>query len=167
MSLLEWLGKDEPVSLPPLKEKAKRKPKTKGAKEVVIPDRIVLGVIGTRSSMRYEDLEENIINPVLEAWGRPDEVIAPDEGESSHVVLAWAQKNDIPVRLYSCDWVKRGRTAGMIRNNNIQRDASHLVLLQGPRSNTLTQLAIRLHGKGRPVVISERPEQCVKSVSSM
>ncbi len=161
MSLLGWLGKEEttkkvdPRSLSPV------------FKRPSAPDRIVLGVLGTRSSMRYEEAEADLMGPITEAWGLPDELVVPAEGESSHVVQLWAKQKGIPVRLLACNWTTQGRRAGMLRDNQIQREATHLLLLQGPRSNALMQLAVRLERKGRPVVISERPGQPVKSVSTM
>lgn len=120
-------------------------------------DRLVLGVLGTRSTVRNDEFTEQILSPLLEAWGTPDEILAPADGESSYVIQSWASTNGIPVTLIACDWVKQGRRAAPLRDARIQRDASHFLLLQGPRSNALAALAHRLDRKGRPVVISARP----------
>ncbi len=130
-------------------------------------DRIVLGVLGTRSNIQVDDFNEQILAPILEAWGIPDEILAPTDGESSHVVQAWAAKHEIPVTLVACDWVKQGRRAGILRDARIQREATHLLLLQGPRSNALATLAHRLDRKGRPVVISVRPGQPVMTPTAL
>ena len=118
---------------------------------------MVLGVLGTRSNIRCEDLHDNILYPLLEAWGDPDELLLPAEGDSSEALQAWADSKHIPVSRVSCDWASQGRKAGLLRDARIQRESTHLLLLQGPRSNALTALAGRLSRKGRPVVISERP----------
>lgn len=120
-------------------------------------ERIVLGVLGARSTMLCEDLELNIMGPVVEAWGLPEEVIVPSEGESSSAIQTWAEKKGITVHLVSSDWAQQGRRGGILRDARIQRDATHLLMLQGPRSNALMHTAARLARKGRPVVISERP----------
>ena len=161
MSLLGWLGREQPAStvvkqvdprsLSPILKRPTH-------------DRIVLGVLGTRSNIRYEDMETDVFAPLVEAWGFPDEVIVPAESDSSQILLTWAKEKGIPVRMISCDWVTQGRKAGLLRDSRIQREATHLLLLQGPRSNALMQLATRLERKGRPVVISERPGQPIKSV---
>jgi len=143
MSLLGWLGATEHRSLSPVK--------------LTRPARTVFGVLGTRSNVRLEDLESQILTPILEAWGTPDAILLPAEGDSSFALQAWAQVKEIPVQLVACDWVTQGRRAGLFRDAKIQREATHLILLQGPRSNSLTQLAQRLARKGRPVVLSERP----------
>ena len=160
MSILGWLGKKtEPAVAPrpvnPRELSPVRRP---------TPDRTVLGVLGTRSSVRYADMEEQVLAPVLEAWGTPDELILPADGESSYVLQAWATRAGIPVRLVSADWVRNGRRAGALRDGIIQREATHFVLLQGPRSTALMTLAGRLHRKKRPVVISERPGEVVKGL---
>jgi hypothetical protein len=128
------------------------------------PERTVLGVLGTRSSVRYADMETQVLAPILEAWGTPDELVLPSDGESSYVLQAWATRVGIPVRLVSADWARNGRKAGSLRDAVIQREATHFVLLQGPRSNTLMTLAGRLNRKKRPVVISERPGEVVKGL---
>jgi hypothetical protein len=107
--------------------------------------------------MSYEDFVSQILDPTVEAWGLPVEIIAPADGESAEVLQAWATHRRIPICLVAADWTRNGKRAGMLRDSRIQRDASHLILLQGPRSNALTQLAGRLQRKGKPVVISERP----------
>ena len=148
MSLLGWLGSTRTVrerSLSPiLKRSAEQK-------------RIVLGVLGTRSNILAMD--ELILAPMIEAWGLPDEILLPAEGDSSQAIQSWADMKNIPVTLVSCDWAALGRRASLLRDARIQREASHLLMLQGPRSNALMSLAERLGRKGRPVVISERPGQ--------
>ena len=154
-----WLGKTVPVStrsLSPLLKPHERS-----------IDRIVLGVLGTRSNIQTGDFNEQIMAPILEAWGIPDEILTPTEGESSHVIQAWATKHAIPVTLVACDWIKQGRRASLLRDARIQREATHLLLLQGPRSNALAGLAQRLDRKGRPVVISVRPGQPVMTPTAL
>lgn len=125
-------------------------------------ERTVLGVLGTRSKVQYEAFMAEIVAPIIEAWGLPDELLVPAEGESSELLCGWARDRGIPVRRMACDWTSLGRKAGIFRDSAIQREATHLVLLQGPRSNAMTALAGRLQRKGRhQVVISERPGQPV------
>lgn len=144
MSLLNWLGTTKERSLSPILKRP-------------TVDRVVLGVLGNRSNIRCEDMDLNILAPLVEAWGLPDEIILPAEGDSSQAIQGWADMKKIPVSRVSCEWSSQGRKAGMLRDARIQREATHLLLLQGPRSNALSTLARRLHSKGRPVVISERP----------
>jgi hypothetical protein len=146
MSLDTWLGATKKVdarSLSPLK--------------VTKPSRIVLGILGARANMTYEAIQEEIIEPAILLWGVPDEVLLPAQGESSYTIQSWATTKEIPVSLVTADWTLQGSKAGFYRDARIQRDATHLILLQGPRSSTLSTLAARLKRKGRPVLLSERP----------
>jgi hypothetical protein len=127
-------------------------------------DRIVFGVLGTRNKMSYEDFVEQILDPVIEAWGLPEEFLIPGDGESGEVIQAWAARNDIPVNRVAADWVRNGKRAGLLRDARIQREASHLILLQGPRSNAMTTLAGKLQRKGKPVALSERPGEAVRAL---
>lgn len=169
-SLDGWLGRSTgaaptkppapartPVKMDPRALSPVRMPGSRGD-----PTRIVFGVLGTRNKMSYEDFVEQILDPTVEAWGLPAEIVAPADGESAEVLQAWATHRHIPVCLVAADWTRNGKRAGMLRDSRIQRDASHLILLQGPRSNTLTTLAGRLHRKGKPVVLSERPGMMVE-----
>ena len=153
MSLLGWLGSTKERSLSPLLKRP-------------TVERVVLGVLGTRSNIRCEDMDLNILAPIVEAWGLPDEIILPAEGDSSQAIQSWADMKEIPVTLVGCEWVSQGRKAGLLRDARIQREATHLLLLQGPRSNALSALAGRLQRRGRPVVISERPGLPVEAPSA-
>lgn len=170
MSLLGWLGNETQTQTQTQAQKEKLKSKAVPMRSLSpllqrpTYDRIVLGVLGTRSKIRYEEFEDQVLAPMVEAWGTPDEIILPSESESSMIIQTWAAKREVPIRLVSCDWVRQGKRAGLMRDTGIQRDATHLVLLQGPRSNALSGLAVRLSRKGRPVIISERPGESVKAV---
>jgi hypothetical protein len=163
MSLLGWLGKETP---PTTTTTTKAVPMRSLSPLMQRPtyDRIVLGVLGTRSKIRYEEFEDQVMAPMVEAWGIPDEIILPAESDSSMIIQTWAAKRDVPIRLVSCDWIRQGKRAGLLRDSGIQRDATHLILLQGPRSNALSGLAARLSRKGRPVILSERPGEPVKAI---
>lgn len=100
---------------------------------------------------------------MVEAWGIPDELVLPAESDSTQMMMTWAKQKGVPVRLVTAEWKQQGARAGALRDGRIQRDATHLLLLQGPRSNALMTLGKRLERKGRPVVISERPGEPVKS----
>ncbi len=73
------------------------------------------------------------------------------------MLSSWAARQGVPVSLVAADWVRSGRRAGLLRDARIQREASHFLLLQGPRSNALSTLAGRLQRKGKMVAISKRP----------
>jgi hypothetical protein len=141
--MLNWLKKVDPQTLSPLRKRNEGK-------------RIV-GFLGTRTKTSYDALQTEILEPVLAAWGIPDEVILPSEGDSSHIVMRWAQRKGIPIQLISSDWATHGKRASLLRDAHIQKMATHLVLLQGPRSNAYSTLAAKLTRKGRMVALSERP----------
>ncbi len=162
MSLLGWLGKDpqketvavNPRSLSPLLTSPSQKQKKA---PIAAESPVILGILGTQSKVHYDTMVLEVLAPVLEAWGTPDEILLPAEGDSSQTIHSWAIQQNIPARFVGCDWSAQGKTAKILRDSRIQRDATHLILLQGPRSNAYTTLAEKLHRKGRLVVLSERP----------
>ena len=158
MSTLDgWLGRREPAAA------LKKRARSKSPSPIRRPTRVVLGVLGTRNSTSYDDFIEQILAPITEAWVIRDEIVAPAESESSQILVAWASANGVPISLVAADWVKQGKRAGLLRDARIQREGTHMLLLQGPRSNALSALAARLQRKGRQVVISERPGAALKS----
>ena len=121
MSLDTWLGATKKVdarSLSPIKATMKS-------------NRIVLGILGARANMTYEQIQEQIIEPALTLWGVPDEVLLPAQGESSYTIQSWATTEEIPFSLVTADWTLQGAKAGFYRDARIQRDSTHLILLQG------------------------------------
>jgi hypothetical protein len=119
--------------------------------------RWTLGVLGSRSKISYDTMNIEIIQPMLDAWGAPAEILLPSDGDSSNVFLLWAQQKDIPIRMISSDWTSFGRRASLMRDTTILREADRLIFFQGPRSNKPAQTAARLAKKGRIVGLSERP----------
>ncbi len=156
-----WLGRSS-TAAPPTHTPARVDPRALSPVRPARPDRIVFGVLGTRNKIRYEEFVEQILDPALEAWGLPEELLIPADGESAEVIQTWATHRRIPVARVIADWTRNGKRAGLLRDARIQREATHLILLQGPRSTALTALAGRLHRKGRPVVLSERPGEAVQ-----
>ena len=143
----KWLGSTaravDPRSLYPIR--------TKGA------DAKVWGLIGTQNGQSYDSIMANIVDPLVATWGLPDRILLPTDGDASHVFQRWATLKDIPVRFIGCDWKSHGRSAARVRDVAIEREANYYILLQGPRSNTLTDLSARMKRKGRTVGLSERP----------
>jgi hypothetical protein len=164
-TLLGWLGKEKekgtgvasvnPRSLSPLLTREER------TQKAVEERRYVLGVLGSRNKVVYDDIILQVVSPVMEAWGTPDEILLPSEGETSQIIQMWASTHGIPTSFVTCDWKSDCKRAKIYRDARIQREASHIILLQGPRSSAYSALAERMQRKGTPVVISERPGMSV------
>jgi len=147
--MLGWLGSSniiDPKTLSP--------PRSMGPESSSGPWK--LGIIGSRKT-RYENMQIEIIQPMLDAWGLPSEILVPSEGDSSHILVLWAQQKDIPIRMITSDWSSFGPRAALVRNTSIQREADRLIFLQGPRSTKVAKDAERLAKKGRIIGLSERP----------
>lgn len=142
-----------------------------------IPIYTVFGVLGTRNKISYEEFVEHIMNPIVEVWGLPAEIMCYEEGELSEYFSRWIRlfhsdsenESARPPNLHclKAEWGRHGKKAGFMRDATIKRDATHLILLQGPRSNAFTTLASSFHKKGKPVVISVRPGKEVVEFSCL
>jgi hypothetical protein len=153
--MLGWLGSSnivDPKTLSPPKSGL-----CSGRSPERVPDNWTLGIIGSRGKTTYDKMQLEIIQPMVAAWGLPSEVLVPSDGDSSHILVLWAQQKDIPIRMITSDWSSFGPRAALVRNTTIQKEADRLIFLQGPRSTKVAKDAARLAKKGRIVGLSERP----------
>lgn len=155
--MLGWLGSSNIVDAKTLSPPKSRKNASVSCLGQTAQGPWTLGIIGSRGKTTYDKMQLEIIQPMLAAWGLPSEVIVPSDGNSSHILVLWAQQKDIPIRMITSDWSSFGPRAALVRNTTIQREADRLIFLQGPRSTKVAKDAARLAKKGRIVGLSERP----------
>ena len=155
--MLGWLGSSNIVDPKTLSPPKSRKNVSVSCLGPTVQGPWTLGIIGSRGKTTYDKMQLEIIQPMLAAWGLPSEVLIPSDGDSSHLLVLWAQQKDIPIRMITSDWSSFGPRASLVRNTTIQREADRLIFLQGPRSTKVAKDAARLAKKGRIVGLSERP----------
>lgn len=117
---------------------------------------IVVGVLGTHSTISKEEIHTTVLHPLMEVLGRlPDKIIVPAEGHSSAHLSIWAERNTVPLQAVEADWRKLQRKAGILRDARILKEATHLLVFVGSRSRTHEQTAIRQVKKGKRVFLIE------------
>ena len=109
-----------------------------------------LGVLGTRNSLTKQIIQNEILNPILDDLEKPiRKVLLPDDALSSTYIEAWASRKDIPVELFKSDWTSNGKRAGVLRDSEIERRPSVLLVFEGARSRYYLDRAEKI-AKRRP-----------------
>lgn len=113
---------------------------------------LYVGILGKTESITQDKLSTEIINPLLSLWGRlPDKLIVSSEGMSSVLFSIWAERNEVESQTIEADFRKLGRRAGFLRDAMIVKEATHLLVFLGIRSQKNEELAIREAKKGKKV----------------
>ena len=119
----------------------------------------ILGVLGARNAVTKQIIQDEILNPILDDLAvKPSRVIIPSEPMSSTYIECWANRSGTPVDAIKSDWIKNGRRAGIIRDAYIEKEATALLIFEGPKSRYYLDLAER--------IIKRRPEMKVYVVES-
>jgi hypothetical protein len=104
-----------------------------------------LGVLGARNSMTKQIIQNEILNPILDDLNTPvKKIIAPEEHLSSTFIECWAIRHEIPVEMLKSDWLNYGKKAGVLRDAQIEKQSSALLVFEGPRSRYYLELAERI-----------------------
>lgn len=115
-------------------------------------ERICLGVLGKRQDISKQELQEQIMIPILESLGRmPDLLLLPNDGTSSALLGLWGERCEVKTDTIIADWHKLGRRAVIMRDARITKAATHLLLFEGPRSDYIQKQGIRELKKGKSV----------------
>jgi len=112
----------------------------------------ILGVLGARNTVTKQIIQDEILNPILDDLAiKPSRLLVPSEPMSSTYIECWATRNGIPIDSVKSDWVKNGRRAGIIRDAYIEKEATALLIFEGPKSRYFLDLAERI-AKRRPEI---------------
>jgi hypothetical protein len=113
---------------------------------------LYFGVLGKTDTLTKQKLSEEILHPLLSLWSRlPDKVLLPSEGTSSALISIWAEQNNVEFQSFDANYQKLGRKAGFLRDAMITKEATHLLVFLGTRSQKNEQIAIREVKKGKHV----------------
>ena len=105
----------------------------------------ILGVLGARNALTKQIMQDEILGPILDDLGeKPKKILLPAEPLSSTYIECWASRQDIPVDLIKSDWVRNGRRAGVLRDAGIEKEATALLIFEGPKSQYYKELAERI-----------------------
>lgn len=113
---------------------------------------ICLGVLGKREDISKIEIHEKILHPLLETLGKmPDIIYVPSDGMTSALIGAWAERAEIKCETIHADFRKLGRRAFVLRDSQILKAATHLLLFEQPKSEYIVKLGIRELKKGKHV----------------
>jgi hypothetical protein len=104
----------------------------------------ILGVIGARNSLTKQILQNEILNPILDDLGRIDKILLPDEHLTSTYIEAWAIRKEIDYDFVKSDWLNYGKKAGILRDGQVEKQSTVLLVFEGPRSRFYLDFAERI-----------------------
>jgi hypothetical protein len=110
----------------------------------------VLGIIGSRNALTKQIIQHEILNPILnDLGGDLLKVICPEEPLSSTFIECWADRKGIPVTTLKSEWITYGKKAGVMRDYQIEKSSTALLIFEGPRSRFYLDMAEKI-AKRRP-----------------
>jgi hypothetical protein len=104
----------------------------------------ILGVIGARNSLTKQILQNEILNPILDDLGKIDKILLPEEHLTSTYIEAWAIRKEIDYDFIKSDWLNYGKKAGILRDGQIERQSTALLVFEGPRSRFYLDFAEKI-----------------------
>jgi hypothetical protein len=107
----------------------------------------ILGVIGARNSLTKQILQNEILNPILDDLGKIDKILLPEEHLTSAYIEAWAIKKDIDYDFIKSDWLNYGKKASILRDGQVEKQSTALLVFEGPRSRFYLDFAERIAKK--------------------
>lgn len=122
--------------------------------EEPIQKEYILGILGSSSAASWtsQTLLEKVLDPISgEVERLPTKLLLPADGTTSLLLETWAGKNKVESKVYSADWKVLGRRARAIRDSQIMKESSHLLIFLGGRSDYYEKIAIREVKKGKIV----------------
>ncbi len=112
----------------------------------------MLGILGARNALTKQIMQDEILIPVLDDLGNKiTKIMLPAEPLSSTYIECYATRNSIEVNLVKSDWIRNGRRAGVLRDAAIEKEATALLIFEGPKSRYYLDLAEK---------IAKRKPQC-------
>jgi len=124
------------------------------------PQPVYLGVLGSRNDMKMNDICEKVLHPLIDVFGKmPEKVLLQTEGNSNVYIENWAEKQNIPTTMYYTDWRRDGKRARILRDNKILTEATHIVCVNGPRSEYYEKLGARWLKKKSGIFVLDFPTQ--------
>jgi hypothetical protein len=119
---------------------------------------IVLGILGhsDHSEWNRETIMNKIMFPIIGEQERiPTVLLLPSEGATSLLLEDWADRQVIQSSVYEADWAKLGKRAKALRDARIIKEATHLLIFLGKKSDYYEKIAVREVKKGKVVYCVE------------
>lgn len=116
---------------------------------------IIWGIFGCSNKISERDLQDLVLVPILQELGRtPDKILLPSEGNTSIYLQDWADSLRIKTQVFQSDWARNGRIAQILRDNQMQKECTHMLVFLPPRSDRLGKMAEKMAKKGKVVFTS-------------
>ena len=86
-----------------------------------------VAIVGSRNYTNYDDFKWFVEN-ALQTWDIDDiQVVSGGAQGADAMAEKWARQNNFPIKIFKPDWLKYGKAAGPIRNQQIIEYATHVI----------------------------------------
>lgn len=123
--------------------------------DIYTPTPIIIGIFGYTNKVSENDIQDNILTPILEKLERlPDKILIPNEGNSSIYIQNWSESLHIKTNVFISDWSKNGKIAQIIRDDRIAKECTHALVFLSNKTDRLHKLSKKLSKKGKSIFTS-------------
>lgn len=117
-----------------------------------------LAIIGSREFTDQVKFEL-YLHEAIEQWGMPDKIVSGGARGADTLGERWAKANGYTIDngkliIHKADWDKHGKAAGIIRNYDIIRDATHFLAFPSHKGRGTQHTVGVAQGKNMPVIIN-------------
>lgn len=127
--------------------------------EMVEPSVIVLGIFGQCSTLSDTEVQETILLPLLEEWGRtPDHLLLSTDSVIACSIQDWAESLHLKTKLFYSDWTRNGKIAQVLRDDRMIKECTHALIFLTSRTKRLETFAEKWTRKGKHI-FTWHPEQ--------
>ena len=110
-----------------------------------------LGIVGSRLFDDELQFSKHMERAVA-AWGKPDRVVTGCARGADQLGREWAKANGVELVVHRAEWNKYGRAAGIMRNADIVKMATHLLAFPSERGsgtqNSMSRMRERAEKQG-------------------
>ncbi len=94
---------------------------------------INLGIVGGRDYTNYDKFKE-IVDAYINEIGRPNIIVSGGAKGVDTMAEKYSLEYNIPIAIFSPEWDKYGKKAGIIRNTDIVKNSTHILALPTEQS---------------------------------
>lgn len=110
-----------------------------------------LAIVGSRHFRNSQFFHQAILDWIDRFKTTPDQIISGGAKGADQLARDYARKNHIPLKEFLPDWSRYGKAAGPIRNNQIVKEATHILAFLS-RHGSGTQDTIRKGKKAGKII---------------
>lgn len=119
-------------------------------------EKLSLVVAGTRTFNNYELLKRKITEIFLNKYtaeGKTLEIVSGGARGADNLGEQFAHEHKLPLRIFPADWNKYGKSAGMLRNQQMADYAAAAIVFWDGKSRGSRNMILEMKKRSKPVKV--------------